>query len=86
MGNLWSCTTQKGSKIKEKPRAFVKKLQRMDEKEKIETDPYKRKNNYTKKGQRIFSLLFLTENWVAQIGRGLVSADLWYNGIGDENG
>ena len=26
--------------------------------------------------------MFLTENWVAQIGRGLVSsADLWYNGM-----
>jgi hypothetical protein len=74
-------------KIKEKPRAFVKNLQRMDEKEKIETDPYKRKNNYTNKGQRIFSLLFLTENWVAQIGRGLVfSADLCYNDTGDVNG
>ena len=34
-----------------------------------------------------FFLLFLTENWVAQIGRGLVfSADLCYNGMGDENG
>ena len=46
-----------------------------------------KKERLNKKTKNVLLSAFLAKNWVAQIGRGIVSsADLCYKRMGDENG